>query len=41
MQILLGHTKIENTLRYLRVDVEDARRWRKVLRDCARLLVGS
>ncbi|NEI38956.1 tyrosine-type recombinase/integrase [Rhizobium leguminosarum] len=24
IQILLGHTKIENTVRYLRVDVEDA-----------------
>lgn len=24
MQILLGHTKIENTVRYLGVDVEDA-----------------
>ena len=24
VQILLGHTKIENTVRYLRVDVEDA-----------------
>ena len=23
-QILLGHTKIENTVRYLGVDVEDA-----------------
>ena len=24
IQILLGHTKIENTVRYLGVDVEDA-----------------
>jgi hypothetical protein len=24
VQILLGHTKIENTVRYLGVDVEDA-----------------
>lgn len=24
LQILLGHTKIENTVRYLRVEVEDA-----------------
>jgi len=24
VQILLGHTKIESTVRYLRVDVEDA-----------------
>lgn len=24
VQILLGHTKIENTIRYLGVDVEDA-----------------
>jgi site-specific recombinase XerC len=24
IQILLGHTKIENTVRYLRVDIEDA-----------------
>lgn len=24
LQILLGHTKIENTVRYLGVDVEDA-----------------
>lgn len=24
MQILLGHTKIENTVRYLGIDVEDA-----------------
>lgn len=24
IQILLGHTKIENTVRYLGVDIEDA-----------------
>lgn len=42
VQILLGHTKIENTVRYLGVDIEDAlalsegteiwRRWRSLIR---------
>ncbi len=27
IQILLGHTKIENTVRYLGVDIEDAWNW--------------
>src|SRR6218665_2631614 len=29
IQILLGHTKIENTVRYLGVDIEDAYSWPK------------
>jgi hypothetical protein len=29
VQILLGHTKIENTVRYLGVDVEDVLSWLK------------
>lgn len=32
VQILLGHTKIENRVRYRGVDVEDALRWQKGLR---------
>ena len=32
IQILLGHTKIENTVRYLGVDIEDALDWRNIPR---------
>lgn len=32
IQILLGHTKIENTVRYLGVDVEDSLELRRQLR---------
>lgn len=38
IQILLGHTKIENTVRYLGVDIEDAYR---ELTECGLALSGD
>jgi site-specific recombinase XerC len=32
VQLLLGHTKLESTVRYLGIEVEDASSWRRKLK---------